>query len=64
MYFIIRDADGDYLIIPEREIISTDTVIRGPYAWEKAVQEMANLEEYLLPPIPDPIPDVITSIPL
>lgn len=64
MYYIVRDEDLTYLVIPEWEIISSDTIIRGPYEWETAVQEMVNLEEYLLPPIPDPILDVITSIPL
>lgn len=59
MYYIVRDEDLTYLVIPEWEIISSDTIICGPYEWEKAMQEMVNLEEYLLPPIPDPILDVM-----
>lgn len=59
MYYIVRDEDLTYLVIPEWEIISSDTIIRGPYEWEKAMREMVNLEEYLLPPIPDPILDVM-----
>lgn len=67
MYFIVCSnvEHGEYFVCAQNNMLPTDKIIRGPFVeWEKAVQEMANLDDYLLPPIPADIPEMITSIPL